>query len=255
MAKDLAVARSRGGSKTVFDGAKRLFDVTAGILLLFLLSPLLLLIAFLVKRTSAGPIFYKQIRMGRGDRPFLIYKFRTMYADADQHGPAITSSDDPRITPVGQKLRGMKLDELPQIFNVLRGEMSFVGPRPQVTKFVNEFGPEYRAIVLAVRPGITGPTQLEFRNEELMLEGVEDREQYYIEHLLPTKCRMDAQYVENRSVAYDARVMCQTVWLFVRGVYLRVFRRKPELVTYAVVVDGARERVAASTHENVDVTA
>jgi lipopolysaccharide/colanic/teichoic acid biosynthesis glycosyltransferase len=246
MAKDLAVARSRGGSKTVFDGAKRLFDLTAGILLLFLLGPLLLLIAFLVKRSSPGPALYKQVRMGKGDRPFLIYKFRTMSAGADQQGPAITASDDPRITAIGKWLRGMKLDELPQLFNVLRGEMSFVGPRPQVPKFVDEFA-EFRAVVLAVRPGITGPTQLRFRNEEILLEGVQDREQYYIKHLLPTKCRMDAEYVENRSVVYDATVLCKTMWLFVRGVYLRVFRLKPEVAGYAVVMDGAQERAVEKT--------
>jgi lipopolysaccharide/colanic/teichoic acid biosynthesis glycosyltransferase len=250
MARDFADAQSPGGSRLAFESAKRLFDITSGILLLFLLGPLLLFIAFLIKRGSPGPAFYKQIRMGRADRPFLIYKFRTMFADADQHGPAITSTDDPRITPVGRKLRATKLDELPQLFNVLRGEMSFVGPRPQVPKFVDAFGERYRAVVLAVRPGITGPTQLEFRNEELMLEGVMDREEYYIHRLLPVKCRMDADYVENRSARSDLRVIGQTLWLFVRGVYLRIGRRKQDIITHAVVVNTAREPIG----ENADTT-
>ena len=226
MSKEYAELPMRAGAKVCFDLAKRIFDLVVGSLLLAAFAPLLFLVAILIRRDSSGPALFRQIRIGRNNRPFFIYKFRTMYLDADQQGPQITAGDDPRVTPLGRSLRNCKIDELPQLLNVVRGEMSLVGPRPQVPRFVNAFSPEYRPIVLAVRPGITGPTQLTYRNEEVLLEGQQDREQYYIDKLLPNKCRMDVEYVLNRSVTYDVRVLCETTRIVVRGIYLRVRRRK-----------------------------
>jgi lipopolysaccharide/colanic/teichoic acid biosynthesis glycosyltransferase len=215
---------SAGRAKSLFDGAKRLFDMSAGILLLVFFSPLLAVIALLIKRSSPGPALFRQARAGRHNRTFYIYKFRTMHCGADCSGPQITSSDDNRVTPLGRHLRALKLDELPQLLNVICGDMSLVGPRPQVLRFVERFHPEHRCIVLSVRPGITGPTQLRFRNEETLLEGRVDREQYYIEELLPVKCEMDVEYVQKRCVSYDLKVLAQTTALLTRGTAVRLLR-------------------------------
>ncbi len=236
MSQELIQIQTPPPQNLVYDGLKRLFDITAGVLLLTLFSLPLLIIAIAVRCTSKGGVFYRQKRVGRHNRIFYVYKFRTMYSDADQQGPLITSSDDPRITPLGRFLRNNKLDELPQLLNVIRGDMSLVGPRPQVPKFVEEFSPEHRAIVLAVRPGITGPTQLKFRAEEKMLAGQRDRERYYIETLLPIKCQMDVDYVQQRSLVNDARVLWETSLIFTGGM-MRRMRRKEEVQLEAVVHD------------------
>lgn len=217
-------APSEGHGKSLFDGAKRLFDMIAGVLLLVFFSPLLAIIALLIKRASPGPALFRQARAGRHNRTFYIYKFRTMHCGAERSGPQITSSDDNRITPLGRHLRALKLDELPQLLNVIRGDMSLVGPRPQVLRFVEKFHPDHKCIVLAVRPGITGPTQLRFRNEEALLEGRENREQYYIKELLPVKCEMDMEYVQNRCVTYDLKVLAQTTALLTRGTAIRLLK-------------------------------
>ena len=195
-------------------GLRRGVDLCLAVGLLGLAAPLLVGIALAVKATSPGPLFFRQERVGRGGRLFLIWKFRTMRADADAHGPAVTASDDGRITPLGRRLRGWKMDELPQLWNVLRGDMSLVGPRPQVPRFVERYGPALRGIVLGVRPGMTGPTALCFRHEERLLADKADREDFYIAEVLPVKLEMDARYVQTRSLRGDFRILTQTARVF-----------------------------------------
>ena len=203
---------------------RRLIDVTVASLLLLLFLFPSLLISLVIVITSPGPVIYRQKRVGRDGRLFKIWKFRTMYVDADQCGPSVTSADDQRVTPVGRYLRNNKLDELPQFVNVLLGEMSLVGPRPQVPRFVEHFDSSLRPLVLAVRPGITGPTTLHFRYEELMLADKPDREAYYIHQILPTKLAMDAHYVQTRSLRDDLGVLGKTLWMFSTAMGRRLFR-------------------------------
>jgi len=193
---------------------RRLLDAGIALTLLVLLCPALLFAAVLVLFTSRGSLFYRQKRVGRDGHLFDICKFRTMQAGADRHGPSVTSADDCRITSAGHFLRRSKLDELPQLWNVVRGDMSLVGPRPQVPRFVDCFEPSLRRIVLHVRPGITGPTALHFRHEEILLADKPDRENFYIEQILPVKLQMDAEYVRNRSLRNDLRILTQTAWMF-----------------------------------------
>jgi lipopolysaccharide/colanic/teichoic acid biosynthesis glycosyltransferase len=192
---------------------KRVTETVVSILLAIAISPVIAIVALAVRLTSPGPLFYRQKRVGIGGRQFDIIKFRTMYVGSDRQGPAVTAAGDPRITPIGVFLRKSKLDEIPQLFNVIRGDMSLVGPRPQVPKFVNHFDEKYKELVLSVRPGVTGPTSLCFRHEEQMLEHVSDQEAYYIDRILPMKLEMDAWYVLNRSMPKDAAIVCVTVWL------------------------------------------
>ena len=214
---------------------RRLLDAGIALTLLVLLSPVLLFAAVLVVLTSRGSLFYRQKRVGRDGHLFDICKFRTMQTGADRHGPSVTSTDDCRITPAGRFLRRSKLDELPQLWNVVRGDMSLVGPRPQVPRFVDCFEPSLRRIVLHVRPGITGPTALHFRHEESLLADKVDREGFYIEQILPIKLQMDAEYVRNRSIRSDLRILSQTAWMFSGGPIQRALRfggtRKHHVVT------------------------
>jgi len=203
------------------NAVRRVLDTIIALLLLGLASLVFLIVAALVKLTSPGPLFYRQKRVGRGGKVFDIWKFRTMRHGADRMGPSVTSSDDTRITKVGRRLRDWKIDELPQLWNVVRGDMSLVGPRPQVPRFVDCFDPSLRSIVLHVRPGITGPTALEFRHEETMLADKEDRETFYIDHILPIKLEMDAKYVATRSLKSDMRILSQTAWMFSLGTVKR----------------------------------
>ena len=210
MDEQLTPVKHTPASDLMYDVTKRVFDVTVCLALLLLFLPAFAVIAAVILCTSRGAIFYKQVRVGRHNRMFLVWKFRTMYSDADRSGPLITSSDDCRITPFGKYLRNLKMDELPQLWNVVRGDMSLVGPRPQVPRFVDAFPSEQRAIIMTVRPGITGPTQLQFRDEEKMLKGQPNREGYYIERLLPIKCQMDVDYVRERSFWLDFGVLWET---------------------------------------------
>lgn len=243
----VAIEPPRPSGSVSYEFVKRCADILVSSVLLIVFAIPLAVISLAVWLTSAGPVLYRQTRVGRGDRPFKVFKFRTMYADADRCGPLITSSDDDRVTPVGRFLRSSKLDELPQFINVLLGDMSVVGPRPQVPRFVRHFAPADRAVVLSVRPGITGPTQLKFRCEEQMLEGHEDKEQFYIENLLPVKCRMDVQYVFSRSVRQDIQVFCETAAAVVGGVVRRA-RRQPAEVA---VVRETRPRHPQATEREV----
>ena len=190
---------------------KRLFDLVLSASLLVLFSPLLVLVAVAIRLNSKGPVVFRQARSGKDGVPFDIWKFRTMVADADRLGPIITTAGDSRVTRVGALLRRTKLDELPQLVNVLRGEMSFVGPRPEVPKYVALYTPAQRA-VLNVRPGITGISQLEMRDEEAQLEGVKDIEAAYIERLMPAKLRLDLEYVRSHSFVGDLSILLRTAF-------------------------------------------
>lgn len=190
---------------------KRLFDLTVSLLGLVLLSPLLLLIAALIKLTSPGPVFYRQERMGRGFRPFKICKFRTMVVNADRLGGPLTAGRDPRITPIGHFLRHTKLDELPQLWNVLVGDMSFVGPRPEVPKYVHMFRDDYHEL-LQVRPGITDLASLKYRHESELLAQADDPEAAYVTQILPDKIRLGKEYLRRQSLLFDVSLIARTLF-------------------------------------------
>lgn len=185
---------------------KRLFDVAASLGAIVVLSPLFALIALAVKLTSAGPVFHRGERIGRGGAPFRILKFRTMRVDAG--GPAITSRDDARVTPLGRVLRRWKLDELPQLVNVLRGDMSIVGPRPEAPEYVRLYTGDERR-VLAIRPGITSPASLRYRHEESLLSG-DDWHERYVNEIMRDKLRDDLSYIDSRTFLGDLRLIART---------------------------------------------
>ena len=189
--------------------AKRLFDIVIAALGLVLLSPLLLAIAAWIKLDSTGPVFFRQERVGRFGRSFRIHKFRTMRIEAA--GPALTVGADPRITRAGSFLRRTKIDELPQLIDVLRGDMSVVGPRPEVPRYVATYPPALRTKVLSVRPGITDPASLQFRDESALLARAADPEREYREVVLPQKLRLAADYVDTASLGGDLRLIAATL--------------------------------------------
>ena len=191
------------------DGARRALDVVVSGVGLVLLLPVLGLIALLVKVTSPGPVLFVQERVGRGLVPFRLLKFRTMVADAPARGPAITVGADPRVTPVGAFLRKTKLDELPQLLNVLRGDMSLVGPRPEVPRYVSLYNEAERRI-FAVRPGITDPSSLLYRDESAVLATYPDPERAYREVVLPHKIAVSLAYADNRTVLSDVGLLVRT---------------------------------------------
>jgi lipopolysaccharide/colanic/teichoic acid biosynthesis glycosyltransferase len=195
---------------------KRIFDLVLSALALVLLAPAFVLIAMAIRWDSAGPVLFRQERVGRGGRPFLIRKFRTMVVDAPLQGPAITIGQDPRITRVGAWLRRTKLDELPQLIDVLLGHMSLVGPRPEVPQYVALYPADLRERVLSVRPGITDPVSLKFADEASVLAASSDPERTYREELLPAKLREAVAYAEQASLWSDLRIIAATVqvlWL------------------------------------------
>ena len=209
--------------------ARRTLDIAVAVVLLGLLALPMLAVSVVIVCMSPGPAFYWQKRVGRNGKIFRICKFRTMSVNADRQGPSVTALDDCRVTPIGRWLRDHKLDELPQLINILKGEMSLVGPRPQVPRFVEHFDASLRVVVLAVRPGITGPTTLHFRHEERLLANKDDREGFYISQILPTKLAMDAQYVRTRCLRNDMRVLGETIQLFTMSLAHKIFgiRHKP----------------------------
>lgn len=188
---------------------KRTFDIVASLLGLIVLSPVLLILALAVRVSSAGPVFYRATRVGRHGVEFKLLKFRSMVINADKIGPAVTGAADPRITPVGRVLRRTKLDELPQLWNVLVGQMSVVGPRPESPKYVALYTKKQRG-VLNVRPGITSPASVKYRNEEAMLTG-DDWEKLYIKEIMPAKLKVDLEYAQNPSLMRDIVIILQTV--------------------------------------------
>jgi lipopolysaccharide/colanic/teichoic acid biosynthesis glycosyltransferase len=191
------------------DAGKRAFDVVAAAVGLVLLAPLFLAVAAWIRLDSPGPVFFRQERVGRGGRPFRIHKFRTMRVEAA--GPALTVGDDPRITRAGAFLRRTKVDELPQLIDVLRGDMSIVGPRPEVARYVAAYPPALREKVLSVRPGITDPASLQFRDESALLARAADPEREYREVVLPAKLRLAADYVDTASLGGDLRLIAATL--------------------------------------------
>jgi lipopolysaccharide/colanic/teichoic acid biosynthesis glycosyltransferase len=189
---------------------KRAFDITVSVVALALLSPLLLLVSLLIRIDSPGSVLFRQERMGRGFCPFLIYKFRTMVQDDWVNGRSITVGNDSRITRVGRFLRATKIDELPQLINVLRGEMSFVGPRPEIREFVELFPEDYKEI-LRVRPGITDLASLKYRHEASILGLSRDPTQEYVRHVLPDKIRLAKEYIRDASFVFDLILIVKTL--------------------------------------------
>lgn len=193
--------------------AKRLVDLVFAVGGLLLLSPLLLLTALAIRLDSPGPVFFRQERVGRHGRPFRIHKFRTMVADAPLRGPALTVGDDARITRVGRWLRERRLDELPQLIDVLYGDMSVVGPRPELPRYVAQYPAALRERVLAVRPGITDPASLAHLDESALLAQAADPEREYVEVLLPRKLQLAADYADRASTVSDLCVLWRSVKL------------------------------------------
>ena len=189
---------------------KRLFDIVVSFLILLILSPVMLVLAIAIKLDSKGPVFYRQIRVGRYNKDFKIFKFRTMVQDADKKGLAITLNEDPRITRVGRLIRKCRLDEVSQLLNVLGGSMSFVGPRPEVRRYVEAYSPEGMATLL-VRPGVTAPSSIVFKDEDKILNSGGDPEQIYVEQILPEKTRLNLEYVARLSFWKDIKIMFQTL--------------------------------------------
>jgi lipopolysaccharide/colanic/teichoic acid biosynthesis glycosyltransferase len=190
--------------------SKRIFDIALSCVGLLLLFPVLLVVALLIKLDSRGPVFFKQERIGKGFQPFLIYKFRTMVRDAPRLGGTITFGADPRITRIGMVLRKTKIDELPQLINVLRGEMSFVGPRPEVRQYVELFRRDYEEI-LTVPPGITDLASLKFRDESEILGCLENPEEEYAKRLLPEKIKLAKEYINRSSLGFDTLLILKTL--------------------------------------------
>lgn len=191
-------------------GIKRLFDVVASSAGLLVLGPLFVAVALLIKLDSKGPVFFRQERVGRGYRSFFIYKFRTMVDGAPRLGGLLTAGKDCRITRVGRTLRKLKVDELPQLINVLRGDMSIVGPRPEVCRYVHQFRDDYEEI-LRVRPGITDLASLKYRNESMLLGATDDPEHAYVTRVLPDKIALAKEYVRRSSFLFDVSLVVKTL--------------------------------------------
>ena len=194
---------------------KRLFDIFVATALLTLALPGMLLVALAIRLGDGGPVFFFQRRVGRSGAEFFIWKFRSMRVNADKLGPALTSAGDPRITRVGKLLRASKLDELPQLVNVLRGEMSLVGPRPEVPKYVALYDASQRR-ALDVRPGITDPASLRFFDESELLAQAADPHAAYVERIMPYKLRLNLAYLERATVATDAVILLCTALRILR---------------------------------------
>jgi lipopolysaccharide/colanic/teichoic acid biosynthesis glycosyltransferase len=190
---------------------KRGFDFITSTIGFLLISPILLIIAVLIKITSKGPILFKQKRVGKNALVFNILKFRTMVVDAEKVGRQITVGNDSRITKVGIFLRKYKLDELPQLINVIKGDMSLVGPRPEVPKYVELYN-ENQKRVLEVRPGITDYASIEYRDENSILGNVENPEEYYINIIMPHKIDLNMKYIENNNVFIDIAIIFKTIF-------------------------------------------
>jgi len=189
---------------------KRIFDIILSLAALVIFSPLFLIVALIIKLTSPGPVFYKGKRVGKGGRIFLMHKFRSMVADADKIGTDLTKYEDPRITKIGRLLRRTKLDELPNLIDVLAGNMSLVGPRPETPSYTRYYD-ERQKKVLDIRPGITGLAQLENRDEDLKLKDKANPDEYYIQELMPKKLEIDLYYMENSNLLMDIKILFKTI--------------------------------------------
>jgi len=187
----------------------RLLDLLSSAFGLLVLSPLFLIVGLLVKATSPGPVFYRGLRVGKDGKPFRLFKFRTMIAGADKQGPGITPASDTRITPVGRWLRDYKIDELPQLINVFKGDMALVGPRPEDPRYVGLYTEEQRR-VLTVKPGITSLASLRYRSEEAFLVGPQ-WEQTYVKRVLPDKLAIELEYLKKRTAWTDLGIILKTL--------------------------------------------
>lgn len=189
---------------------KRLFDILLSLILIVLLSPLMLFIVIWIKCDSRGPVMFRQVRITTAGKEFRIFKFRTMVVDAEKLGTQVTVGQDPRITRSGRFLRKLRLDELPQLFNVLAGDMSFVGTRPEVPHYVERYTPEMWATLL-LPAGITSEASIEYKDEDRLLEGAEDVDRVYVEEVLPKKMKYNLRYIERFQVLRDFVIMVETV--------------------------------------------
>ena len=188
---------------------KSIFDIVASGIGLILLSPLFIILTIWIKCDSIGPVFYKQVRVGRNNMDFQLFKFRSMRVGSDKKGLITVGGHDPRITRSGYYIRKYKLDEFPQLINVFKGDMSLVGPRPEVRKYVDMYTEE-QMHVLDVRPGITDLASIRYRNENELLERVNDPDKYYVEVIMPDKLRINLEYVARHSFTFDIRLIFQT---------------------------------------------
>lgn len=194
---------------------KRLFDLIASGCGLLVLSPIFLVLAIWVKLDSPGPVFYRQVRVGRGNKDFRLFKFRSMRIGSDKSGLITVGGRDPRVTRSGYYIRKYKLDELPQLINVFLGDMSLVGPRPEVRKYVDMYTPE-QMHVLDVRPGITDMASICYRNENEILEKVDNPEQYYQDVIMQDKLRINLEYVKKHSLIGDILLIFKTLWTVIK---------------------------------------
>lgn len=194
---------------------KRIFDIVMSGLGLICLSPLFLVLAVWIKCDSAGPVFYRQVRVGRGNKDFRLFKFRSMRPDSDKLGLITVGGHDPRVTRSGYYIRKYKLDEFPQLINVFVGDMSLVGPRPEVRKYVDLYTPE-QLRVLNVRPGITSLASIRYRNENEILAKADDPDKTYVEQIMPDKIAIDLEYVENASLTNDIKLIFKTFGEIIR---------------------------------------
>ena len=194
---------------------KRLFDIFFSILGLVVLSPLFLVVAVWIKLDSRGPVFYRQVRVGRHNCDLRIFKFRSMRVGSDKGSLVTIGGRDPRVTRSGYYIRKFKLDELPQLINVLKGDMSFVGPRPEVRHYV-DYWTEEQMVVLSVRPGITDPASIKFRNENELMATAENPEEYYINVIMQEKLKLYIEYVNSHSLISDIRLIFKTLWVIIK---------------------------------------
>lgn len=194
---------------------KRIFDLILSIPSLIILSPVYLLSALLIKLDTPGPILFSQDRIGRNGKPFRLYKFRTMVKDAANIGPPVTTADDPRITKTGRLLRKFKVDEMLQVMNIVKGDMSVIGPRPEIKKYVDMFKEDYEQ-VLRIKPGMTDYALIAFRNEEDILSIFHDVEEGYVKEVLPEKIRLYKEYMAEMNLLTDIRIFFGTIWEILR---------------------------------------
>lgn len=207
---------SAGNSKDRTEGfygkyGKRIFDLVLSLPSVVILSPVFLASAVLIKLETSGPIAFSQERIGQGNRAFRLFKFRTMVKDASSIGPPVTAAHDPRITGTGRFLRKFKIDEMLQIINVIKGDMSVIGPRPELKKFVDAFSEDYKD-VLKVKPGMTDYALIAFRNEEAILSKFENIEEGYVEHVMPEKIKLYRKYIKEMSFYTDVKIFIMTIW-------------------------------------------
>lgn len=194
---------------------KRSFDIVASLVLIILLSPVFLFLTVWIKFDSQGPVYYKQERITQYGRKFYIFKFRTMVANADKIGTLVTVQEDPRITKAGSKIRKLRLDELPQLFNIAAGDMSFVGTRPEVPRYVDEYSDEMKATLL-LPAGVTSEASIEYKDEDKLLKEAEDLDAVYVDQILPEKMKWNLKAIKTYSMLYELKILIRTVWAVFR---------------------------------------